>query len=160
MPKLTKPKPPQEKRPVGRPSLYKPEYCELAMKYARDDGCSPAEIAAQLDIDRATLSYWAQQYPEFSSALKKAKTFEQQWWEKKGKEGMLSGKINAAIWTKSMQARFREDYTERTELTGANGSAIEIKTTNLLDVSELDVEELEVLEQALLNSLGQSDGDD
>jgi transposase len=151
--------PEKERRPRGRPTRYKPEYCEVAEKLGKE-GCSPAEIAAELDVARETLLDWAQQYPEFSTSMKKAKTFEQQWWERIGKKGMIEGKINAAVWTKSMQARFRHDYTERTEVTGAGGGAIKHETTNILDVSQLDVEELEVLETALINSLGQSDGAD
>ena len=148
-----------EKRPVGRPSSYKPEYCDIVIAYGRE-GCSPAEIASRLDIDRTTLYDWGNHHEDFSTALKKAKTHEQEWWEKQGKIGLTSGKFNATVWTKSMQARFREDYTERTEITGKDGSAIEMKTTYLLDVSDLDIEELDVLEVALLNTLGKSSGAD
>jgi len=149
---------PDKKRPVGRPSLYRPEYCEKAIELGAL-GYSPVAIAATLGIDRPTLYDWRDQHEEFSTALKKAKSLEQLWWEHQGQIGMTSGKFNAAVWTKSMQARFREDYTERTEITGANGGAISIKT-QMLDVSDLDLDELDVLEQALLTTLGKTNGAD
>jgi hypothetical protein len=142
-----------KKRPVGRPSSYKPEYCEKVIELAKTGG-SWAEIAAEFMVDRATLYDWADKHPDFSTALKIAKVLEQAWWEKEGKRGMQDNRINAAVWTKSMQARFRDDYTERREVTGADGGPIQQILTHTLDVSELDVEELEALEKALLATMG------
>ena len=79
----------KEKRPVGRPSLYRPEYCEVVIKLGRD-GCSPAEIASELDVDRATLIRWTDEHEDFRTALTRAKTHEQAWWEKAGKSGTVS----------------------------------------------------------------------
>ena len=138
---------------MGRPSLYKPEYCDVAIEIARAGG-SWAEIAGECDVDRATLYDWAERHPDFSTALKKAKVLEQIWWERAAKSGLYADKFNAAVWTKSMQARFRDDYTERREVTGADGGPIQQILTHTLDVSELDVEELEALEKALLATMG------
>lgn len=98
----------------GRPTLYKPEYCETVIELGKQ-GDSLVQMAAHFDIARSTIDQWAVDYPEFSEALNKAKAHCQNWWEKAGREGMFlgGGGFNAAVWKKSMEARFRDDYTER-----------------------------------------------
>ena len=137
----------KEKRPVGRPSLDRPEYCEKVIELGRQ-GCSPAEIASELDVDRATLGYWADQYQEFSAALTRAKTHEQAWWEKAGKSGMIADKFNAAVWTKSVTARFREDYTEKRD----DAAQITIVTNSTVDVRQLDDDSRDALRMALMSA--------
>jgi hypothetical protein len=132
------------KRPVGRPSLYKPEYCEKVIELGRK-GCSPAEIASDLDVDRATLKNWADENPEFFAALTRAKIHEQAWWEKAGKAGMIADRFNAQVWTKSVAARFREDYTERKELTGADGGPVAVANVDLRGLSDADLATMQAL---------------
>jgi hypothetical protein len=137
----------KEKRPVGRPSLYRPEYCEVVVELGRK-GCSPAEIASELDVDRATLIHWTQEHKEFLTAMTRAKTHEQAWWERAGKSGMVADKFNAAVWTKSVTARFREDYTEKRD----DGPQITIVTNNAVDVRQLDDDSREALRVALMSA--------
>jgi len=132
------------KRPVGRPSLYKPEYCEKVIELGRK-GCSPAEIASHFDVDRATLKNWADENPEFFAALTRAKNHEQAWWEKAGKAGMIADKFNAQVWTKSVAARFREDYTERKELTGADGGPVAVTSVDLRGLSDAELATMKAL---------------
>jgi transposase-like protein len=140
-----------EKRPVGRPSKYKPEYCERVLQMARETGAGPAEYAAEFDVARETLYDWAASHEEFSTVLKRAKDLEQAWWEQTGKKGLFADKFNAMVWKTSMQSRFRPDYTERqqTELTGANGGAVQIEAKRV-DTDALDQEQRETLRQLLL----------
>ncbi len=155
---MTKPKDPN-KRPVGRPSLYKPEYCERVIELGKE-GCSPAEIASDLDVDRVTLIDWSRAHEDFSTALARAKLHEQAWWEKAGRTGMYLDRFNAQVWTKSVSARFKDDYSERREVTGVGGGPIQQAVTlRTLDVSELDDDQLEALETALLSTMG-GDGKD
>ena len=152
---MTKPKDPN-KRPVGRPSLYKPEYCEAVIKLGKL-GCSPAEIASELDVDRVTLIDWSRAHEDFSTALARAKLHEQAWWEKAGRTGMYLDRFNAQVWTKSVSARFKDDYSERREVTGVGGGPIQQAVTlRTLDVSELDDEQLDALESALVATLGKN----
>jgi hypothetical protein len=132
------------KRPVGRPSLYKPEYCEVVIKLGRE-GCSPAEIASHFDVDRVTLIDWANANEDFSTALTRAKVHEQAWWEKAGKSGMIADKFNAQVWTKSVAARFRDDYTERKELTGASGGPVAVSSVDLRGLSDADLATMQAL---------------
>jgi transposase-like protein len=132
------------KRPVGRPSLYKPEYCEKVIELGRK-GCSPAEIASDLDVDRATLIRWSGEHEEFRTALTRAKIHEQAWWEKAGKAGMVADRFNAQVWTKSVAARFREDYTERQELTGAAGGPVAVASVDLRGLSDAELATMKAL---------------
>lgn len=142
----------EKKRPVGRPTKYKPEYCERVIELAKE-GAGWAEYAAEFEIDRTTLYDWAASHEEFSTALMRAKVHEQVWWEREGRLNLKSKEFNANLWIKSAQARFREDYTERkqTELTGADGGAVKVETTSI-DAAALDPAQREVLKQILLTA--------
>jgi len=147
-------KKPEDLLKVGRPSLYKTEYCEAVLELGRK-GKSLVQMAAHFDVDRETVKYWAQHYPEFSAALTRAMTFSQCWWEDQGQGGLASRDFNAALWHKNVASRFREDYADRKEVTGANGGPIQQAVTlRTLDVSELDDDQLDALETALVATLG------
>jgi hypothetical protein len=140
---MTKPRDPA-KRPVGRPSLYKPEYCERVIELGKQ-GCSPAEIASEFDVDRVTLRNWADDHPEFFTALTRAKVHEQAWWERAGKSGMVADKFNAQVWTKSVSARFRDDYAERKEITGAAGGPLAVASVDLRGLSDAELATMQTL---------------
>jgi transposase len=118
-----------EKRPVGRPSLYKPEYCEEVIALGKI-GKSVEAIGAILGVGTKTLYNWRDENPEFLHALDLAKEFELQWWEDIAQTHMIenkeSDKINATIWSRSMAARFPKKYREQVkqEITGADGAPL------------------------------------
>lgn len=114
--------------PAGRPSKYNPSFCERVIELGRE-GKSPAAIAASLGVLRETLYDWSERHPEFSTAMKQAKVFEQLWWEEAGQNALFADKFQAQVWRTSMQARFRNDYTEQqvTTLQGPNGGPINTK---------------------------------
>ena len=143
------------KRPVGRPSKYDPAFCDAVLEMAAD-GKGWAHYASKFGIDRPTLYDWAAKHEEFSTALTRAKVLEQEWWEEQARSNLKSKEFNANLWIKSASARFRDDYTERkeTQLTGANGGAIQVETTKKLNINELDPEQRDVLKQALLAAKG------
>jgi transposase len=116
-----------EKRPVGRPSLYDPKYCEEVIALGKI-GKSVEAIGAILGVGTKTLYNWRDQHEEFLHALDMAKEFELQWWEDIAQTHMIenkeSDKINASIWSRSMAARFPKKYREQVkqEITGADGA--------------------------------------
>jgi transposase len=134
--------------------MYRPEYCELAIEIGKRGG-GPNDIACEIGVLRENLYEWAKVHPDFLTALRKAKQHEQKWWENKGIEGLGADKFNAVVWKVSMQARFRDDYTERkvTELTGKDGGAIQTETKMAIDASKLDPEAREALRAAALAAL-------
>ena len=118
-----------EKRPVGRPSLYDPKYCEEVVALGRI-GKSSEAIGAILGVGTATLYRWRDEHDEFREALSLAKEFELHWWEDIAQTHMVenreSDKLNATIWSRSMAARFPKKYREstKTEITGADGAPL------------------------------------
>jgi len=118
-----------EKRPVGRPSLYDPSFCERAIELGRI-GKSIEQIAANLGVSTRVLFDWRDKHDEFLRALEYAKELELDWWETIGQTHMIeekeSAKLNASIWSRSMAARFPKKYRESTkqEITGAEGAPL------------------------------------
>ena len=119
----------EEKRPVGRPSLYDPKYCEEVITLGRI-GKSIEQIAANLNVSLRVLYDWRDKHPEFLHALEDAKTYEQAWWEEQAVAYMVENKesdrLNATLWSRSMAARFPKKYREstKTEITGADGAPL------------------------------------
>lgn len=119
----------EEKRPVGRPSLYDPKYCEEVITLGRI-GKSIEQIAANLNVSLRVLYDWRDKHPEFLHALEDAKTYEQAWWEEQAAAYMIENKesdrLNATLWSRSMAARFPKKYREsvKQEITGADGAPL------------------------------------
>jgi len=117
------------KRPVGRPSLYDPAYCDQVIELGKI-GKSTEAIGATLGVGTATLYRWRDEFPEFREALDIAKDFELLWWEDQAMAYMVENKesdrLNASIWSRSMAARFPKKYREsvKQEITGVDGAPL------------------------------------
>jgi len=64
----------------GRPTLYKPEYCEAVV----DDmaqGFSLTAFAGLIGVDRTTIGEWMNVHPEFSRAVMRGKALQVRKWE-------------------------------------------------------------------------------
>ena len=59
-------------RPVGRPSLYRPEYAEQARKICLL-GATDAELASVFGVSESTLNLWKTEHPEFSESITRGK---------------------------------------------------------------------------------------
>ena len=118
-----------EKRPVGRPSLYDPAFCDQVIELG-NQGKSIEQIAAKLGVGTKTMYNWRDEFPEFLRALEIAKELELDWWENIAQSMMVenkdAAKLNSAIWSRSMAARFPKKYREstKTEITGENGAPL------------------------------------
>lgn len=146
----------EAKRPVGRPSLYRPEYCEQVIELGRE-GHSFTAIAALLDVDKATMLGWVSTHAEFSTALTRAKQLEQLWWEEVGRRSLFADKFQSVVWKTSMAARFRDDYTERKEMTGANGGPIQLQAVTL-PIEDMEDDEVDQIEAVLTAALEKAKG--
>lgn len=138
------------KRPVGRPSKYRPEYCDEIIELGKD-GKSIAQMAAHFDVDKASVYDWAANHEEFSTALARAKAHSQKWWEDQAQKNLSDRNFNAQLWLKSVASRFRDDYTERTqtELSGPNGAPVRVESKTV-DSKALSQEQRDALREILL----------
>ncbi len=125
---------------AGQPTKYKPEYCERVMELGKE-GMSPVQIACELDVARTTLLAWSDKHPEFLTAITRAKELEQAHWEALGYRALFADKFQAQVWKKSMEARFRNDYTERKQIGGdPDMSPIKLEQVErvIVDASDTD----------------------
>ena len=58
--------------PAGRPTNYRPEYCDLAWKYCLL-GITDKQLAEMFDTSEQTLNAWKNEYPEFLEAIKEGR---------------------------------------------------------------------------------------
>lgn len=133
-----------DKRPVGRPSDYDPAYCKTVIDLGRQ-GKSKVVMAAEIGVSRQTIDTWIKQHPEFLDAMTRATTLAQAWWENAGQKGLTADKFNASIWSRSMAARFPDDWREnsRQEHVGKDGGPIQ--HVDLSKVSDADLDRLEAI---------------
>ena len=150
---------------MGRPSEYKPEFC-FTVTAAGAEGKSKAVIASELGITLRTLYNWMMIHPDFLQAMEQAEIDAQAWWEEAGRKAMFMPGFNAAIWSRSMAARFPRDWRENktVEHTGRGGGPIEIdgaiKTINVDAMSERALEAIEeAVEIALITQDDDGEGD-
>lgn len=78
-----KKKPIPEKVLMGRPSHYKPEYCEAIIEFMKD-GSSVTAFAASINQSKETVYGWARdgKYPDFAVAMEVARSKSEAHWEK------------------------------------------------------------------------------
>lgn len=115
---------------IGRPSLYKPEYCESVIEWGAM-GKSLTWMAAEIGVSRDTIHEWIKVHPAFSDATKRAMAKSQQWWEDAGQGGILMPGFSAAGWAKNMACRFSAEWRDKTEtaLVGADGGPVKTEST-------------------------------
>lgn len=139
------------RHPAGRPTEYRPEYCDLAKRLC-ESGATDQELADVLRIHRATLYRWLGEYPRFRDAVRLGKepaddrverslfhravgyTHEAlKIMQEKGTpvvvrymEHVPPDPGAAFNWLKN---RRPDQWRDRRELTGADGQPIELKTS-------------------------------
>lgn len=153
-----------ERRPVGRPTDYRPEYCARVVQLGKE-GKSRAQIASALDTTRVTLLAWERTNPEFLAAMTRATDEALAWWEEQGRCGLAMGSaFNAALYGKCMAGRFpNEPYRNQIALTGADGGALQIEDRRQIDPSMLPPDQrllfATLLRQALAKPVEQIEGE-
>lgn len=101
-----------KKRPVGRPSKYQPQFCEMLIQHM-SEGLSFETFASVIKVDRDTIYEWCNKHPDFSDAKKTASLACQLFWEKLGRNG-AAGKIknfNSTAYIYNCKNRFRKSET-------------------------------------------------
>ena len=150
-----------EANPVGRPTKYDPIYCEKVLAFGKV-GMSLVEMASELNVSRANLYDWAEQNPEFSACLTRAREESQAWWERVGRLGVFKGEneIDSNLWFRNVTKRFRKDWGETKTPEVDSGDIIDVKPV-AIDADKLDPEKRELLKSLLmeLREIGESDND-
>jgi hypothetical protein len=91
----------------GRPTNYKPEYCDLVVEHM-SQGLSFETFGHVVKAHKQTLYEWTEKFQEFGDAKKRGELASQIFWERIGIAG-TTGKLknfNAASWIFNMRNRF------------------------------------------------------
>jgi anaerobic glycerol-3-phosphate dehydrogenase len=120
-----------EKRPVGRPTKYDPALCDKIADMGKE-GLSRHQIGSRLGLHPANIGDWEKVHEEFRSALQQAKQHALEYWETLAQNHMIENpggpRINTGLWSRSMAARFPNEYREnnKVEVVGKNDGAIQV----------------------------------
>lgn len=99
------------RNPIGRPSKFKAEYCQLLIDHMTE-GYSFESFAATIDVAESTIYEWANNFPEFSEAKQIAFSKSRLTMERVG----FAGEMAPAVWIFSMKNRFPKEWRERKEI--------------------------------------------
>lgn len=110
----------------GRPTKYKPEYCDLVIE-KMNQGFSKEAMAGHIGISKSTLYEWTKKHKEFSNAIKEGVELSRVFWEDIGITGVLAGQGNATMWAFNMKNRFGWADKKEIEHKGSEESPIAIK---------------------------------
>lgn len=97
---------------AGRPTDYKPEYCEKVIELGKQ-GKSIVQIASMLDQAKQTLYDWEKVHPAFLDSLTRARQESQVWWENMGQAGLVTKEFQPSLWAKQVSCRFPDDYRDK-----------------------------------------------
>jgi len=100
------------RNPIGRPSKYRPEYCQIAVEMGLH-GKTIAGLAAALTVSRECIYQWARDHEAFSDALSRMRELSQTWWEDHAQAHLTAKHYQAQLWRYSMAGRFKDDYGEQ-----------------------------------------------
>lgn len=140
--------------PVGRPTLYKPEYCQMLVDHMRT-GMSFESFAASIGTSWDVLYDWCKKYPEFLQAKIQGKALELAVWEKiavasaTGTPMNISnykGKLNnpnSAVIIFSLKNKFPKLYRDQLKIES------EIKVTDTTFQAFTENEKTKILQAAL-----------
>jgi hypothetical protein len=136
------------KHPGGRPSKYKPEYCQRIIDFMDDENKSEdvyklfhdkengvtehavcklpnffEDFAHEIDVTCDTMLEWCKVHPEFSESYKKAKEIQL----RRMVKGMLAGGLNTTGTIFALKNMHKWADRAINELSGVDGGAIEFK---------------------------------
>ena len=128
---------------LGRPSKYDPAYCDQIVALGKE-GLSRYQICSRLDIGINNMKAWEGAHEEFRASLEEARLHALAYWEDLAHDHIREApggvKLNTGLWSRSMAARFPEQYREnsKVEVTGKNDGPIEVDMIHDFSQSLLD----------------------
>lgn len=118
--------------PAGRPTDYKPEYCQAVIDHMKE-GASLTSFAASVGCARSSINVWMEQNPEFSEAVKVGKANCAAWWEKISRQNAIEGGGNATLCIFGLKNMAADDWREKQE----------IEHSGSIDINKMSDDELE-----------------
>lgn len=97
---------------MGRPTKYDPGYCDELVAFMAQ-GYSMTAFAAQIGVDRDTITEWGNVHDEFSLAIKKGKAACASWWESVNRNNAMTGDGNATSCIFGLKNMAADDWSDR-----------------------------------------------
>jgi transposase len=134
--------------PAGRPTKYKPEYCEMIVEHMAK-GYTLETFAATIDTSKNTIYEWEKAHQEFRDACARARIKCQMMWETEGIHGLHNG-MNSSHWAFNMKNRFgwkdKIEVDQQTAITGSIGvDLVQMTEGEKIKLLKKQAEELEKL---------------
>ena len=120
---------------LGRPTKYDPKYCEQIVELGKL-GKSRWAIASELGITPSNLKAWEAVHDDFRSSLEIARQDALAYWEALAENHLVESpggpRLNTGLWSRSMAARFPEQYREnsKVEVTGKDNGPVQVEHTH------------------------------
>lgn len=116
------------KKKMGRPSKYKPEYCQTVIDIM-SQGKSMAAVAAEIGVGVNRLTGWCEDHEEFRKACDAGRALALRWWENlatmvatgQHEKHEVFKKANAGMIMFLMSRRFQEYYNKSAALIAKDG---------------------------------------
>lgn len=117
------------KKKFGRPSKYRPKFCQMLIDHM-EKGYSFESFGAIIDVNQDTLHTWAKTHQDFSEAKHLAYNKSRLYWERIGIEGLhttvmrkgnmtVTKSLNVRVWELNLKSKFKEwrnvDKADETE---------------------------------------------
>jgi hypothetical protein len=133
------PKAEQKASKAGRPTDYRPEYCEQVVEFMRA-GFSLTAFAGHVDVARSTINVWMEAHPEFSEAVSRAKAARLLHWEEAAIRVAAKGggPGTATIIVFGLKNMAPEEYSDMTkhELTGKDGKELPASSVTIFQLPD------------------------
>ena len=125
-----------KKNKGGRPTLYRPEYCVIALDFI-GTGHSTESLGSQYGVDASTIYDWIKKYPEFAKAVKKGESRRADYIEGLLREqaaGISKGSTAAAIFLAQNWTKLQNP--QRVEVGGKDGAPISVEIRDYTDTKD------------------------
>ena len=142
-PHMTTKTPSKNGKFLGRPSKYDPAYCDAILDLGKE-GLSKWQICSRLNIGIHNMNAWEGAHEDFRAALEQARLDALAYWEDLAhyhiREAPGGVKLNTGLWSRSMAARFPEQYRENSklEVTGKNDGPVQVDVVHDFSQDLLD----------------------
>ena len=152
------------KRASGRPTSYRPEYCQCIIELMAEgrslDGC-----AALLGVHPDSLHEWQRVHPEFSVAVRAGRAAATAFWETRLLDVAQGGAGNAqaiqwALRNRSRAASGWDHAHAKLEVSGPDGGALQVQNeVTVIDARLLTPDQRNAFKLALLAAKALADPD-
>ena len=137
---------------MGRPTNYKPEYCDKIIEIMAQ-GYSLEAASAKLDIPHRCIYDWQAKHLEFSQAIHEGRIKALAWWEEKAMNTASGSPGNSQIISLGLRNRSRSASgwidSQKQELSGPDGGPIRVEATTI-DVGDLSPEQRDALRAVMV----------